>query len=686
MLGSGEETSSTNPMKTRSLLLLVIGLICCPNLGGQEIQIHTRDGDILVSPQPVQPLQFTKISDADTKARVVPWNEIDSLHLIEYQLSQQSQRVEELLAQLSDPDYARREAAEELLSDSDQFGPFEALIKNYARNSANFEISYRLTRVLEKLEDYAGPTIGNFDELLLKNGETIHGDAGEFSLSMKILDRHKKLDRGTIKQISIKPKEGTRTESTRLKMETFNRPFPDFYQNDDKLISFETLKNGEPVPGRGENANTMFVSHGLKFQTEEAGYVGTLWYPFKLCPIETGKKCVCPFDETSRVAKRLWGTTLITFCPPDQPGISAGVRKFGLFLEKVEHSRDIVVEAYNAIGQMIGMVEASDQKCVFAGFESNELITCIRISKNSDLPKLSRRVDPSYAMDCVTYDGLEKIDRLYDPVSGSVDSKQIKVGLKNGNLLNVSQLSVDQNRLSFISKLTSRVETCDLDDVRSFNFLRSRRFAAGENDYLMVQLADSSVVKTEIDSWKQPFDFLDTQLSEKEILGVWSGRNPARMPGTNDLQSNRPVVVYPSCRILARNFELFPGGFSWNRLDSNKRIQEVKLFDKEGSRVTREESEDPDLTPNVGQIEFRDSDKIPTLWLREPTTADLDRGYVFLTDGQYFVLGGKSGFNVSRLGSKNVEIEFGKSKKLYPMTRISSIKLPPNHQTQRSRE
>ena len=187
------------------------------------------------------------------------------------------------------------------------------------------------------------------------------------------------------------------------------------------------MKNGEAVP-LGENANDMFVAEGLKFRTEDAGYVGTLWYPFKLCPLDPGKKCICPFDKTSRVARRLWGTTLVTFCPPDQPGVAAGVKKFGLFLEKIDHSRDIIVEAYNSIGQMVGMVEASDQKCVFAGFESNELITCVRISKNADLPKLTRRIDPSYAIDCVTFAGMEPVQAMYDPVKGSVDSARPNIG------------------------------------------------------------------------------------------------------------------------------------------------------------------------------------------------------------------------------------------------------------------
>ena len=164
------------------------------------------------------------------------------------------------------------------------------------------------------------------------------------------------------------------------------------------------------------------------------------------------------------------------------------------------------------------------------------------------------------------------------------------------------------------------------------------------------------------------------------MVGIWSGRNSARMPESNDFSAahGQPIIVYPSCRIITHDFSLLAGGFSWNRVESEKRIQDVKLFEKESSRVSREESEDPDFTPDAGQVEFQDSTNIPTLWLRKPKTVNSGDGHVFLTDGQYFVLGGESGFKVLKMGSRNVEIEFRKSKKLYPMTRISSIKLPAN--------
>ena len=543
-----------------------------------------------------------------------------------------------------------------------------------AQAPTDIEVKYRLRRVLDALEEYNGPAVGSFDELLLKNGELLRGDVGEIGLFRELFGKHVQFNRKNLLRIAAVVGPLNRTEPKPLEITTYNQPFPNFYKNEDQLISFENLKSGEATP-LGENAAEMFASDGLLFRTEDAGYVGTLWYPFKLSPVEPGNKCICPFDETARVPKRLWGTTLITFCSPDQPSVSAGVKKFGLFLEKIDHSRDIVVEAFNAVGQMVGMVEASDQKCVFAGFESNELITCVRISKNAHLPKLSRRIDPSYAIDCVTYADLQPTETLYDPVPGSIAAIEVKLGLTNGNKLNVTKLSIDQQRISFACGLSGKASS-NVAEVASLNYNRSRRFAASENDYLMVQLSDSSIVKTEIDNWGQPFDFFDSKISKGQIAGVWSGRHPARLPLSVDFKSAKPVIVFPSCRIIAEGFELGASGLSWDGERSEKLIQDVKLFEKDNSRVTREESEDPDLTPQDSDVVFRDSPEIPSIWLQQPRTIDTSQGHVYLTDGQYFVLGEGASFKVSNIGSKNIEIEFGKSKKLYPLTRISSIKLP----------
>ena len=69
----------------------------------------------------------------------------------------------------------------------------------------------------------------------------------------------------------------------------------------------------------------------------------------------------------------------LRFCLPNQQSVRAGVHELGLFIARVNHSRDFIMEAYNADGQILGSVEASDQQYVFMGIKSSEPIVFVRI-------------------------------------------------------------------------------------------------------------------------------------------------------------------------------------------------------------------------------------------------------------------------------------------------------------------
>ena len=171
------------------------------------------------------------------------------------------------------PEYEKREQAEATLSDADRFGPFESLIRS-AAESDDRETNYRLRRVLDRLSDYSGPAIGNFDELVLKNGETIRGDAGNFGFQVELLGNVVRLNRENLRQIVAADSTENVVQARPLKNRSFNQPFPTFYKDQDKLVSFETVQGGESTP-LSENAYDLFAFEGLKFQTEDAGYVCT---------------------------------------------------------------------------------------------------------------------------------------------------------------------------------------------------------------------------------------------------------------------------------------------------------------------------------------------------------------------------------------------------------------------------
>ena len=74
-------------------------------------------------------------------------------------------------------------------------------------------------------------------------------------------------------------------------------------------------------------------------------------------------------------------------------------RGSGCTWRRIEHSRDFIMECYNADGQLLGAVESTSRPCVFCGMKSSEPICRIRVLSNPYLFRTSRAIDENYAID-----------------------------------------------------------------------------------------------------------------------------------------------------------------------------------------------------------------------------------------------------------------------------------------------
>ena len=90
---------------------------------------------------------------------------------------------------------------------------------------------------------------------------------------------------------------------------------------------------------------------------------------------------------------RFKAITEFVFCVPKQPNVPASINRFAIRAGKSDHSRDLILEAYNAEGQILATVESSNRQGVFFGVESNEPIYRIRLRSNPYLRRVNRVVD-----------------------------------------------------------------------------------------------------------------------------------------------------------------------------------------------------------------------------------------------------------------------------------------------------
>ena len=581
----------------------------------ETLRVNLRDGSSLLIDVRDSTLDWVDIVDDKPPAqRTLRWSEIKELMLVELPAGQQIQKIEKLLTQLSSDDYWLRESAEKQLSDPLLTGAFQMFVRR-GLDLEDPEAVFRVRRVLSHLSDYGDETVRQIDEAILQDGSLLTGDTRMAAIEGTRNGRPVRIARRHIDSITTDLPLRSRPQRVPIAVQTFNHPTPEFYGNPaETVLSFETDHRGHRIP-IGENVNHAFSHFGLLLATEESGYVQSLKYPFKYTLLDTGARCVCPRDLSNNVDRRLQGTTLITFCSPRKPNLAAGVHKFGVLLEKIEHSRDFVVEAFSASGQMLGMVEASDLKCVFAGFESSELIAKVRIRRNPALGHLAREVDRTYALDLVTFSAPEVIPLQVK--TAAENSGDMIVETRRGNTFVTHRLRFDQTQLVIANPLDDEDLTLGVGEIQSI--ARSAPDPSPESDReLMVQLQDGSIVKTTVADFLQPVDYPQQRLRNENVVGIWQAGHPARLPLQLDFAAGKPVVVFPSCRIIAEQFQWSEQGFRWDKKQSEKRIQDVFL---ETMARRKEKEKDPDLTPVIDRIDFNESSPVPSLWMAQPQSS-----------------------------------------------------------------
>ncbi|MEM9410896.1 MAG: hypothetical protein AAGA30_07270, partial [Planctomycetota bacterium] len=469
-----------------------------------RFNLHLRQGMTLVREIDSNLLKWR--DSATNQIEEISWDKIEELDLIIEPAGEQMDSINLFLAQLSDKQYSVREMAEQQLSDPRVSGAFRQAIENRLEVTDDVETTYRIRRILEILSENVTPSDSQFDKLVLKDGTDATGEAVDFEVKIDVFDKTRTLERKELRKIRRRKNETISGQANRFDTQVFNDHQNNFYKVGDTIVSFEPEDSTKFV-SIGEKIDGNYSDAGVLMKTERSGYIRLFKYSFNRCPIDSGERCACPFDEMT--GKPLRGNTVITFCEPGQPERPAGVKKFGVFLERIDHSRDFVVEAYNAVGQMIGMVEASDQLCIFAGFTSSDPITKIRIARNENLEILERDIDQNYAFDCLTFDRPQAMT-----VSQLNSSYPFAVQLRNGDYLGTRKMDFTKNRIEFQSLLDGEAVRTDWSEVQTV--VRNGVYSSREaKDSLFGELTDGSIVRLE--SPQEAFDFIGKAIDANQI-------------------------------------------------------------------------------------------------------------------------------------------------------------------------
>lgn len=638
---------------------LTIGILFnCAVLNAQPLRftIDLRDGSTVTVDVTTRMMDWTDVHpDGQMSTRQIKLTDVQRLVVSAEPVSDQVANIRRLISDLGSNDYHRREAAEQALSDERIGGPYLALIEPHA-NDDLFEVRYRVNRILRKLKSLTYGDVAHaatFDRLVLNSGEVLEGDVGDLRLDCIYAGRPLVVDRDQIDRLlparRIVP---AKQESVPTVVKMFHR-YQDFKDEQQTVVEFETSPDGQELT-KSMNVSEAFTDLGLRMGIEGNGFVGISGYPFNFRPLPPGGNSVCVFETSGSFPKRFRGIFEISFCVPQQPSAPAGVNEIGLFLARVEHSRDLIMEAYNADGQLLATVEATEDPCMFGGVKSNELITRVRVLSSPHLFRLDRKIDEDYAIDNIVFSKPQ-------PLSSGNSTETGVVQMTNGDQFMVKQVDILVDQIAFESKQLATSVDVGLDKIEEIGF--PNKMLDSSKDWLAM-LDDRSIVRVNSGEKLNALDFGDVEIDKKNVVAISYGSPVFRYPESADFDKESTVLVFPTCRILSQSLDFRDDEIRWDK-NAMKIEQPLKTAGRES---------DDDPTPSSNSISL--TEPTPTIWYHRPSTPASSSGRLRLTDGQQFTLGNDTGFHITDTDKDNISIAWNGAQLRVPWHRVRMIKFP----------
>lgn len=626
-------------------------------------------------------------------------SDIKSLKFTVSPASDEVARIRGLVAQLASDDYRERHAAERTLLDEGK--PFEKVIEQ-AQDHKEPEVRYRVDRILSHLKKKKQDNVTrfsiDFDILELKDGRTLEGDIGDWALKGTWNDIEVALDRSNchlvMDQLPFRTWSETDAETTTVKSRSIFDEFEIFNQQqleDEKIIvgeikegyelaSFDKGARGEKmVSDRDFDVGNLFIHRGCLLSCEtHNGIVVISGYKFKKS--RSRQRSIGNFYVEPQKKKKTsyQGVMRIDFCIPGNGQVPATVNLAGVFTEIVipEHT---MMEAYNAAGHVIGLTYSARDKTSFLAVRSHEPIAYLKVSANHHLNV--EKLNKDFAIDDLSYTPPVAAPELnFTDLAGEGATQIVVVTRDNQRLLAKSiQFNAAEAKLD-VESVTEGIAdfSVPLDQVVWISMPQSRTINPPADDGVYVMLTDGSVLHCRFEQSLVSTLNPELEIETDSIIGIWNSNAVCRYPQHDDFEHGSVVAVRPLNRIA------FQGGeFDWNngrfdyQLEDARNIKQAMLSD-ETPTLTEvaliAHLGIPENEPDPGNIFFDESDI--SVWKSEPPVRAPGTGLLRTNDGQQFVLGGESGFELGDLDGDKLSVSRGLTSVTFALSDIHTLNLP----------
>ncbi len=672
-----------------AILFVLIAPSCC-HADEAPFQIEYRDGTTIAVNFVKEQLSWTSVSGfGQTSKRVIDMSQIRSIKLTTEPAGDQLANILKLIGELdSDEFYVREEAENQLRSTGKRF---RSVIQS--NNSLKTPDGiYRLKRVLSSMR--VSPNQKNrieLDELVLLDGTKLSGDAGpdDFEVTYRgktITVARKRLSRILKADLDF----NTRTEQREVINTKLFHSHVDFMKEREvKLVDFERKPDGVALSSLDKNISDDFVDFGLLLGTEYpkgcVGISGGRTGPYEIKagdkPVGGNSACVYKSLTGGRTGNRFQGVMEITFCQPGNKNMPRGVKDFGIFLSRVNHSRDLLVEAWDSMDRLIGVCESNDEPCTFCGISSSVPIAKIRILSNPWILELRRQnaepedrgkqlVDKDYAVDNVMFSKPLPID--------SINKERHYLG-RNGDMIPLNWAIIySQDRIEFGSR-NFQLLSSDLSSANTIALKTMRKKLPqklNSDTAWMAMLSDNSILKWDP---RKPLRSatLKRDLVREDVVAIWPAGRPPRLPLKGDFDDGKNVIVYPGCRVVTPQVDFDAKGFRW----SNPTVKTESLHEDNEFKVDARPGDKPDnVAPRKTNYSFDLTSipeyEVPTIWFKPPTSIRSAEGAIRLNGGEVLVYGEGANFQLQSMDRSKIQLSFGGDEVLIPLSQVVSI-LPP---------